>query len=160
MNARDALKLSIDMGRLVSMAYLEDLTDAEMMRRPHPGCNHINWQVGHLVSSEHALIEKAVPDAMPPLPENFARRYSRQTADLDDPTAFVRKDQLLAVFESQRAGTLEALQRISEPDLDRPTGIDYAPTVGAVFEMQGSHWLMHAGQWAVVRRQLGRIPLF
>ena len=26
--------------------------------------------------------------------------------------------------------------------------------------LAGTHWLMHAGQWAVVRRQLGRPPLF
>ena len=35
-----------------------------------------------------------------------------------------------------------------------------APSVGAAFSMQGGHWLMHAGQWAVVRRQLGREPIF
>jgi hypothetical protein len=29
-----------------------------------------------------------------------------------------------------------------------------------VFSMQGSHWMMHAGQWAVLRRKLGRPPLF
>jgi hypothetical protein len=32
--------------------------------------------------------------------------------------------------------------------------------VGDVFSMQGGHLLMHAGQWAVVRRKLGRKPLF
>jgi hypothetical protein len=32
--------------------------------------------------------------------------------------------------------------------------------VGALFSVEGSHWLMHAGQWAVIRRQLGRKPLF
>jgi hypothetical protein len=44
MNARDALKLSIDMGQTVAMGYVDDLTDAELLRRPTPGCNHINWQ--------------------------------------------------------------------------------------------------------------------
>jgi uncharacterized protein (DUF1330 family) len=32
----------------------------------------------------------------------------------------------------------------------------YAPTVAAAFSMLGSHWLMHAGQWVIVRRELGR----
>jgi hypothetical protein len=36
----------------------------------------------------------------------------------------------------------------------------YAPTVAAVYDMQGSHYLMHAGQWVVVRRQLGKPPLY
>ncbi len=160
MNAKDALKLSIGMGRMVCMSYLDDLTDDELLRRPCEGCNHINWQVGHLVASEHALIEKAVPGSMPPLPEGFEERYSRETASVDDPGAFCNKAELLAAFEAQRAGTLQALEQVAESDLDRETGIEYAPTVAALFEMQGSHWLMHAGQWAVVRRQLGRPPLF
>ena len=37
---------------------------------------------------------------------------------------------------------------------------DYAPTVGDAFLILGSHWLMHAGQWAVLRRKLGKPPLF
>jgi len=38
--------------------------------------------------------------------------------------------------------------------------ITHAPTIGAMFSMHGTHYVMHAGQWAVVRRQLGRKPLF
>lgn len=64
------------------------------------------------------------------------------------------------MFHEQRAATLEALETIDDAKLDHETGISYAPTVAAAFEMQGSHWLMHAGQWAVIRRQLGRKPLF
>ena len=29
-----------------------------------------------------------------------------------------------------------------------------------MFSLFGSHWLMHCGQWAVVRRELGRKPIF
>jgi hypothetical protein len=32
--------------------------------------------------------------------------------------------------------------------------------VAGIFLMQGTHWTMHAGQWAVIRRKLGRAPLF
>ena len=34
------------------------------------------------------------------------------------------------------------------------------PTVASLFSLAGTHWVMHAGQWAIVRRQLGRPPLF
>ena len=47
MNVRDAIQISIDTGKMISAGYLSDLTDAEMMKRPCPGCNHITWQVGH-----------------------------------------------------------------------------------------------------------------
>ena len=32
----------------------------------------------------------------------------------------------------------------------------HAPTLGALYLMQGGHWLMHCGQWVIVRRQLGK----
>ncbi|MEX0819769.1 MAG: DinB family protein, partial [Pirellulaceae bacterium] len=66
-------------------------------------------------------------------------------------------------YQEQRAGTLAALAKLSDEDLDKPSPEaiqSYAPNVAAAFSMQGSHWLMHAGQWAVVRRQLGKPPLF
>lgn len=160
MNVKDAIRMSIDMGQMVCMGYLEDLTDEEMMQRPYPGCNHIKWQVGHLITSEHRMMDQAVPGSMPALPDGFDDRYTREQACVDDPAKFDSKEELLRVFHEQRTATLAALDAIDEAKLDHETGISYAPTVAAVFEMQGSHWLMHAGQWAVVRRQLGREPLF
>ena len=160
MTAKDVLRLTINMGRMITTSYLNDLTDEDLLHRPHPDCNHINWQLGHLIASEHGLINKAVPNGMPPLPAGFADRYSRTTARSNDPAAFLTKSELLAAYETQRAGTLAALDRIDDAEFARATGIEYAPTVAALFEMQGSHWIMHAGQWAVIRRQLGRPPLF
>lgn len=160
MNARDALKTSIDMGKMISMGYLGDLTDAELLKRPCAGCNHINWQIGHLISSERDMIEKIAPGSMPSLPAGFSEKYTKATAASDNPADFLTKSELMSAFESVRAGTLAALAKMSDADFDKPTGVEYAPTVGVMFELQGSHWLMHAGQWAVVRRQCGRPPLF
>ena len=160
MNSRQAMKLSIDAGEMVSMAYLEDLNDQELMRRPCPGCNHINWQVGHLIAAENGMLSKIAPGATPPLPASFAEKYSKDTAVSDDPKAFCTKDELLKIYCQQRAATLAALEKMTDEQLDAPSGFDFAPTVGSVLSLQGSHWLMHAGQWAVIRRQLGRKPLF
>ncbi len=160
MNAREAIKVAIDTGEFVSLAYLEDLTDAEFLRRPHPGCNHINWQVGHLISAENMMIEKVAPGSMPALPAGFAEKYTKETAGNDDATKFVTKDELIKLYKAQRAATLAALAKETDANLDKATGVDYAPTVAAMYSLQGSHWLMHAGQWAVLRRQLGRPPLF
>lgn len=160
MNTPEALRLSLDLAEFVAMLYLEDLTDDEMLHRPAAGANHIKWQLGHLITSEHQLIEKVVPGAMPPLPEGFAERYSRANATSDDPTQFDTKAELLRVYREQRDATLTALGSLSDADFDVPSGIEYAPTVGAIFSMQGGHYSMHAGQWVVIRRQLGRPPLF
>ena len=160
MNAKDTLKLGIDMGRFISLGYIEDLTDQEMLHRPAKGANHINWQLGHLIQSENEMGNIAILGSMPALPAGFAEKYSKDTAASDDASQFLKKAELVKVFEEQRAATLKALENVTEADLDKPTGVEYAPTVGAMFSMHGTHWVMHAGQWAVIRRQLGRKPLF
>lgn len=160
MNTREAIKIGLDTGEFVSLGYLEDLTDADFLRRPHPVCNHINWQVGHLITSEHMMIEKVAPGSMPALPAGFAEKYVKETATCDDAAKFATKSELLTTYKAQRAATLAALSKETDENLDKSTGVDYAPTVAAMYSLQGSHWLMHAGQWAVLRRQLGRAPLF
>lgn len=163
MNAREAIKLSIDSAMFISLEYLADLSDEDMLQRPHPDCNHIKWQIGHLISSEHQMVNGVSAGSMPELPDSFAERYTKETAASDDPAAFDSKDDLRQLLEVQRSATLQALAEQSDDDLGKPAPEEmqaYAPTVGDVFSLQGSHWMMHAGQWAVVRRQLGRPPLF
>ena len=163
MKATDALKLGIDMGKMIATSYLEDMTDDELMKRPCDGGNHIKWQLGHLISSEHQMIEAIAPGTSPSLPEGFAEKYKKETASSDDPGDFHSKEELMSLFEGQRAATLTALENSTDEDLAKP-GPEamqaFAPTVAAIFSMQGSHWEMHAGQWAIIRRQLGRPPLF
>ena len=160
MNARDAIRIHLDLAEWVCRGYLEDLTDAEMLVRPCPGANHINWQVGHLVASEYHHMGQ-IPGNVPlPLPEAFAARYTKATAGFDDPGQFCVKKDLLAAHAIQREAALALLERQSDSDLDRPTPIPYAPTVGAIFSLLGSHWLQHSGQWTVTRRVLGRPPLY
>ena len=163
MDTKTAIKAAIDTANMISTSYLGDLTDQEMMHRPATGCNHIKWQVGHLIASENSMINQCIPGALPALPEGFAEKYSKETAGSDDAAAFDSKEDLMKLYKQQRAGTLAALESLSDADLDKqgPEEIrNYCPTFGAAFLMQDAHWMMHAGQWAVVRRQLGRDPLF
>jgi hypothetical protein len=159
MNSKAAIKICIDTADMVCGAYLGDLTDSEMMQRPHPACNHINWQVGHLIVAEHQMMSKAQGYSMPPLPAGMAEMYSKETQGSDDSSQFMTKSALMATMQEQRAGTLKILDQISEADLDTATGIDYAPTIASLLSMQGSHWMMHAGQWVIVRRNLGKAVL-
>ena len=163
MNANEAIKSALATAEMISMAYLEDLTDEEMMIRPIEDCNHIKWQVGHLIASENKMIDSCCPGTMPELPAGFAERYASQHSTNDDNAAFDSKADLLALYKEQRSGTLETLASLSEEQLDADAHESirlYAPTVGSAFIMQDTHWMMHAGQWAVLRRKLGREPLF
>jgi len=160
MNSREAIRVALDTSNMVALSYVKDLSDVDLMRRACPGINHVNGQLGHLIVAENHMVNQACPGAMPPLPAGFAEKYTKETAANDNPAQFCSKDELLKAAAEQRAGTLAALEKLSDADLDRPSGIDYAPNVGSLFSLQGSHFLMHAGQWAVVRCRLGHAPHF
>ena len=161
--AADLLKASLDMAAFCVHSYLQDLSDEELLIRPVDGANHIAWQLGHLITAEHEMMEAVCPGSMPALPSGFAARYTKETSGLDDAAAFHTKNQYLELMGGQRAGTLAALAKAGDDDLQQPAPEkirEYSPTVGATFALQATHWMMHSGQWVVVRRKLGRAPLF
>lgn len=163
MNSRQALKAAIQGGNHLVHSYLEDLSDADLLVRAIPGTNHIAWQLGHLIASENMMLEALKPGCMPPLPEGFAKQHGKKTAESDAASDFLSKDQYLELFKQQRAGTLALLETMSDEDLDQPAPpalIKFLKSVGHAFAFQGTHWVMHAGQWAIIRRKLGRPPLF
>src|SRR5262245_18246146 len=112
MNARDAIKLSIDTSQMVSMGYIDDLTDEQLMHRPHPQCNHINWQLGHLIVSENQMIDGVAPGSMPSLPAGFVEKYTSETAKSNDLRAFCSKAELVGEFKKQREATFAALAKM------------------------------------------------
>jgi hypothetical protein len=158
MTAKDAIKNTIETCHGVLTTYLADLTDEELLTRSVPGANHIAWQLGHIVASEHEMMTMAGYQ-MPALPVDFAECYTPETAKSDDPAKFHRKDDYLSALETQRQGTLAALAAASDADLGKPSPEpmrSYAPTLGAAFNIVGIHEMMHAGQFAVLRRKLDK----
>src|SRR5580704_11933736 len=113
MNARQAIRLGIDSANMICQGYLADLTDAELLVRPVPGANHTAWQLGHLLVSEHEMVETAFPGSMPALPAGFMEKYTPDASKLDSPGAFHPKSVYMSVYEQQRGGTLKALEKQS-----------------------------------------------
>jgi hypothetical protein len=161
--AINVIKASLETSSFVVNAYLEDLEDKDLFVRPAETANHIAWQLGHLISAETKMTNLVCPGSMPDLPEGFAEKYTKDTASIDDPAQFLTKAEYLQLLQQQRAATVAALEKLSDDDLEQPAPEEmreYVPTVGAVFALHGTHSMMHAGQWTVIRRQLGRQPMF
>jgi uncharacterized damage-inducible protein DinB len=157
MNAQKVLKETMSLSRFLMGLYLSDFTEADLLTRPSDAGNTLAWQIGHLIVSEHNMLNGIKPGASPALPSGFAEAHSKETARGDGP--FASKAVYLAAMEAQRAATLAAIDTLSEADLDQPAPEamrSYAPTVGAVFIMIGGHETLHAGQVAVARRSLGK----
>lgn len=158
MNAKDALKAAMDLGDYILKTYLSDLSDTDLMTRPTNGCNHLAWQLGHLIQSEKQLLEMICPGAGATLPAGFAEQHSKETTGCNDPAKFLTKAKYLELFDQQRAATKAALDRLPDADFDKPGPPDFkiCPTVGALFNLLANHVTMHSGQFAVARRVLGK----
>lgn len=163
MNTREGIKIGVDMARFICDGYVNDLTDEELMMRPHEGCNHLNWQIGHLITSEYEMINGIAPGSMPDLPEGMTDKYSKEAAESNDASQFMSKEELFAARDAQRAAFDKVLAETSDEEMEKPSPESmqsYAPNVAAVLSMIGSHLLMHGGQWVIVRRQLGKPAMF
>ena len=158
MQAKDAIRQSIEMADMLMSKYLEDLDDAAFMKRSVDGMNTIAWQMGHLITAERNAIEAIKPGSCPPLPEGFDARHGKETTTSDDPRKFLTKDEYLALWKAQRAATKAVLESLADADLDTPGPErmrSFCPTVGNVLNMMGGiHPLMHVGQFVAVRRDL------
>ena len=162
MNAKDAIKNALTSTHYLLKWFLSDLSDADLLVRPVPGANHIAWQVGHLINSERAMLAKYVPGAsLPALPAGWTEQHSnKEGAAKESSDGFRTKAEYLSLFNQMREATLAALDKLPDADLDKSTSWQMAPTIGAVFLLQANHTMMHAGQFSVVRRKLGKPVLF
>jgi len=144
--------------------YVSDFSDADLLVRPVPNANHAAWQIGNVIGGDALLIPTELPDVKyPALPEGFTDLHGGKGAKQEGPEGFLKKDEYLKLFNEVRGVTIAALDKLTDADLDRAsTGSfkKYAPTIGAMFLMMANHTLMHAGQFTVIRRKLGKPVLF
>ena len=159
MNAKDAIKQAYELSQMVLNSYVADFTDEELLQRPAGSCNHIAWQLGHLITSECNLLNMVAPGAAPELPVGFADNHNKETCGNNELSDFCTKDQYLELYGQAKAATFAALDAMSEEDLAKEAPEDLrsiCPNVGGVFMLISTHPMMHAGQFVPVRRNLNK----
>jgi uncharacterized damage-inducible protein DinB len=160
--AKNILCGAVEGAHWITRAYVEDLSDADLLVRSVPGANHIAWQLGHLVDSTRKMLAGLGCEAFA-LPDGFSEAYTTATSTSDNPAKFATKAQYLAWMDQAKSASLAAIMATPDADLDKPGPEkmrEYAPTIGAVLMLAATHWLMHAGQFVPVRRKLGKKPIF
>ncbi len=110
MDAKAAIKSNMNLSTMVLKAYIGDLESADLMRRPGEECNHLAWQLGHLISSEVQLLQGLAqsansldPDSVAAgvdLPAGFAEKHSKENITSDDASAFHSKEEYEALFDA------------------------------------------------------------
>lgn len=162
MDAKGILRQSVELSHMITRAYVDDLTDADLFVRSVPGANHIAWQLGHLIAGTQQMLGM-LGHSSPALPEGFAAAHSAETSGVDDSAKFGTKEEYLNYLEQMKAAALAAIEATPESALDQPgpeAMREYAPTVAAALGVVAMHPTMHAGQFVPIRRKLGKAPLF
>src|SRR5690349_13077392 len=95
MDIKQAIAFNLSSSEFLVNGYLADLESNDLLMRPVPGANHIAWQLGHLISAERFVVEKAVPGTMDALPEGFVDRHKKVAAPSDSASDFLSKDEYL-----------------------------------------------------------------
>lgn len=156
MHAKDSIRQAYKISHMVLTAYVNDMTDENLLVRSVPGCNHVAWQLGHLISSANGMLEGVGAQTIE-LPEGFADKHNKETAGNDNAADFYSKAQYLQLLEQIKEATFAGLEQASDESLDddAPEYLQsIAKTVGDVYVLIACHPLMHAGQLVPLRRHL------
>jgi len=121
MNTHQAIHSNMDFTDFVMKSYLKDLSDADLMTRPGPGCNHLAWQLGHLINSEQGLLNSIIPGSGISLPEGFADKHSKAQTGNDDPKCFYTRREYIDLYKQSRENMKAALSKLSDADFDKPS---------------------------------------
>jgi uncharacterized damage-inducible protein DinB len=159
MNGKQAVRASMGISNYVLDAYIADLSDADLMTRPGAGCNHLAWQLGHLIVSQADIMNALKPGAAPRLPPGFREKHATEHAGSNDPAAFAAKAEYAALLSEQRQAAEALLDQTTDEDFDRPAPEAFRrmfPTTGHLWMLIATHPLMHSGQFVPVRRMLGK----
>ncbi len=158
MDAKAAIRSTFNLTDLVFKAYFGDMSNEELMMRPAEGCNHIAYQIGHVIASEVQLLSSITSGAAT-LPEGFAEQYGKENNTCDDASKYLSAKEYADLYDSVRKASIAALDAMddSELDADAPEELrPFAPTKGDVLNLIANHPMMHAGQFVIVRRKTGK----
>ena len=161
MGPKDVILKNLELSDLIIKKYLDDLSDADLKLEAVEGMHSIAVQLGHLIAGERMFVEYVSPGLSPELPAGFADSHSLKAETKDRKLA--TKDEYVKLWDAQRAATKQALEDVSDGELeDTRDGKlpPFAPTVGDLLNLTALHPVMHSGQFVAVRRMLKKAIAF
>ena len=163
MNAIESLTFSLEFSKGLLLRAISDISESDLNTRAVAGSNRLNWQLGHLISSERGILGSA-GCSYPELPAGFSEDHANkpEVTGSDAPLKWTVAD-YQKLIEETRAASIAGLAKLSTADLDKATTgpmSSMVPRVGNLFELAAQHFVMHSGQVSVIRRKLGKPVLF
>lgn len=152
--------------RAITKSFLEGLTPDEWFWQPGPGMNHVAWHVGHLAFAQYFLCLKRVRDRTEAdeslISTDFLKRYKRDSTPSPDPGENFTVEEILRTFNGVYEVSLKELAERTDKELEVPTSPPhpmFTSKLGAI-EWCSLHELMHCGQIVLLRRLMGKAPVW
>jgi hypothetical protein len=152
--------------RRYTLRLLDHVEPADWFRQPAEGVTHIAWQAGHLALAEYRLaltqIRGTRPEDAGLLPDDFLKRFGRESVPDPIPDRNPSPEEIRAVLECVHRQTLEELKDLAEAEWDQPPlrpHPEFTTKLGSLFWC-ARHEMVHAGQIGLLRRLLGHAPLW
>ncbi len=161
MNVVEFLCDRLDTARTWTCSLLEDIEESRWFEQPAPGVQHVAWQVGHLASSQVALIHARCFGKEPSecLPAGFRDKFGRGSTPTADRSAYPPIVEIRDVFDRTHLETLDLIRSIPEGELERPVTGEPHPmfeTKAQCIATAATHETFHAGQIGLTRRLFGK----
>jgi hypothetical protein len=160
------LRLLLDQirfARRYALGLLDCVPPSEWFTMPG-GVTHVAWQAGHLAFGQFRLALERVrgprPDDADVLPPAYFSLFGRDSFPDADASKYPTPGEIRAVMDRVHDRVLTDLALLPEADLDAPplTPHRLAATKREVLVWCSHHEMIHAGQLALLRRQLGLAP--
>jgi hypothetical protein len=156
----------IAFARGYSLRLIDSIDPADWFRIPSAGVSHIGWQIGHLAFAEYRLVLARVRGPKPGddqlISEEFTRLFGARSTPDADASRYPGPAAIRATLDRVHAQVLTELPRFDAAALAAPME---SPHAIAKTKMESLFWcaaheLVHAGQIGLLRRQLGKEPLW
>lgn len=155
--AKDVILGQLGTGQYLMDKFTADLSDEDYFRIPADGANHPAWIVGHIAVSEDSLVAAATGGAKK-IPDATYELFKGGSKCVADASKYPSRKEIDELFKTSRAHTVEALASSDDSTWGEPSpeGFpeDVLPTMGSIWELQGTHQFWHIGQLTVCRAVL------
>ncbi len=164
MSQLESLLAVLRSARHYTVELIESTDTADWFRMPAK-VTHVAWQVGHLAVAQYYLCLARIrgradgDDAL--MPPEILEHFGKGSVPSADPTKNPSADEIRATFDRVHDQALSELAELGEATLDEPVAEPHPRfTIKAgALTWAVQHERIHAGQIALLRRELGAEPL-
>lgn len=146
--------------RKQTLAFLEDITQANATHQPFAGANHAAWIAGHIAWEDDSILTSVKPRPSV-LPASYTPLFGTGSSAKPDANAYPTLAELRQKQSLLRDELIAWFSNMSDEQLHAPLPKEhagYAMNFAGLMSTLAWHEGLHAGQLTVVRKSLGMKP--